>query len=211
MMTHDSPLFEPLANRLAGRIPPAAWNRLFQPRATPPVRPERKTLTLLFIDAAGPDALQALDGPLAALLPRYRGTRDRFAPAGVLVFFEHAALAVAMAMALQRTAPHIRLRMGITTASCQLAWVQLDDGQETVTLLGAEAELAERVAASASCGSILISPSTYALVRDAVHADARDCLLAEEFDPFHGPTASITPAPARGGVEASTFAGLGAF
>jgi len=211
MKPQESPLFESLASRLAGRIPEPDWNRLFQPRQSAPLRSERKTLTLLFIDAGGPDGAAALEGVLAPLLPRYRGTRDGFAPQGVLVFFEHAALAVAMAMALQRAATQVRLRMGITTASCQLAWAQLDDGQETVTLLGAEAELAERVAASATSGSILISPSTYALVRDVVHADARDCLLAEEYDPFHGPTASITPAPARGGVEASTFAGLGAF
>jgi len=210
-MTQHHPTIEPLARRLAGRIPDAAWSRLFQDLQCVPVWAERKTLTVLFVDAdAHGEALPALEEELSRLMPRYRGTRDHFSPTGVLVFFEHAALGVAMAMALQREVGHLRLRMGITTASCQVARLGVD-GAEVVTLLGAESELASHVAASATCGSILISPSTYALVRDAVHADARDCLLAEEYDPLHGPTASITPTPTRGGPEASTFAGLGTF
>lgn len=214
-MHHDSHLFEALARRMAGRTAAPSWDRVYQTLQQAPVWTERKTLTLLFVDPepsihADARTAQLFEGAVEWLAARHHGIRDRFAPRGALVFFEQAANCVSMAMALQREAAPLRLRIGITTASCQLASFCCD-GEAFVTLLGAEEELAARVASGASSGSILISPSTYALVRDAVHAGARDCLLAEEYDAVEGATASITPAPQRGGHDLSTFAGLGTF
>ena len=177
-----------------------------------PFQLQRRTLTLLFVErveSAGSN--DDLEMQLEWLAARHRGIRDRLAASGgALVFFEEAVDCVRMAMMLQRSAMPQRLRMGVTTASCQVAHFTRG-GEAFATLLGAESELAARVAAGASSGSILISPSTYALVRDAVHADSRDCLLAEELDTQHQALASITATPARGGHDASTFAGLGAF
>ncbi len=212
-MNLDGHLFETLARRVAGRLPAASWSSLFQNLEEAPVWTERKTLTLLFVEPLSshrfdPRVAQLFDGQMEWLAARYHGIRDRFTPSGALVFFEQAANCVCMAMALQREAAPLRLRLGITTTSCQLASF-CSDGEAFVTLLGAEDQLAARVAACASSGSMLISPSTYALVRDFVQADVRDCLIAEEYDPLDGATASITPTPERGGVEASTFAGLG--
>ena len=211
-MEPNDPLFDTLARRLAGRLPPADLERWTAALRDAPVWTERKTLTLLFVDtvAAGrdePQRVQHFEGELEWLAARHHGLRDRFTPSGALVFFEQATQCVGMALALQRAASFLRLRMGVTTASCRLATF-CHDGEAFVTLLGAEGDLAARVAASASAGSILISPSTYAVVRDAVHAGTRDCLLAEEYQP-DGATATIMPTPARGGIEASTFAGLG--
>lgn len=210
-MAPDSNLLEALARRVEGRIPPATWSRIFRFGEGAPVWTERKTLTLLVVEPALESDPQArrFEDELEWLAARHHGIRDRFAPGGAMVFFQRATDCVTMALALQREAMPLRLRIGITTASCQLANFCCD-GEAFVTLLGAEAELASRVAASASTGSILISPSTYALVRDAVHEEARDCLLAEEYDAAYGSTACIMPTPARGGPEASTFAGLGA-
>jgi class 3 adenylate cyclase len=176
--------------------------------AKAPVQLERRTLTLLFIEHTKPALGEALDAQLEWLAARHHGIRDRLAQAGALVFFADAVDCVRMAMALQRKVAPVRLRMGISTASCQIATFSRG-GEAHATLLGAESELAARVAATASAGSILISPSTYALVRDAVHADSRDCLLAEELDTHHQPLASITATPTRTGDDLSTFAGLG--
>lgn len=175
-----------------------------------PVQLERRTLTLLFVEHTRSEADETLEMQLEWLAARHHGIRDRLAKAGgALVFFADAVDCVRMAMALQRAAMPLRLRMGIGTASCQVASFSRG-GEAYATLLGAESELAARVAQGASSGSILISPSTYALVRDAVHADSRDCLLAEELDTHHQPLASITATPTRPGGDLSTFAGLGA-
>lgn len=181
-----------------------------------PITLERRTLTLLYVaHTPCPQEPQAardkLEMQLEWLAARYHGIRDRLSRSGgALVFFEDAADCVRMAMKLQHAATPVRLRMGISTASCQVARFSRN-GEAFATVLGAESELVARVAGDASSGSILISPSTYALVRDAVHEDSRDCLLAEELDTHHQPLASITATPTRGGYEASTFAGLGVY
>ena len=203
-MHEEEHLLEALARRAARYLPAADWAGI-------PVAMERRTLTLLYVDR--PDATPVaecatLDLQLEWLAARHHGIRDRFAPDGALVFFDDAVEAMRMALALQRHSGPVRLRMGLATASCQLAGFS-HAGEAYVTLLGAEDELAARVASAATGGSILISPSTYTLVRDAVHADSRDCLLAEELDTMQQPLASITRPPQRGGMESSTFAGLG--
>ena len=176
-----------------------------------PIALERRTLTLLFVGRpetqAGTDELEL---QLEWLAARHHGVRDRLAHSGSLVFFENAVDCVRMAMALQHGPTQLRHRMGTTTASCQVARSPRG-GEAFATLLGAESDLAARVAAGAGSGSILISPSTYTLVRDTVHAHSHDCLLAEELDTHHQPLASITATPVRGGHDASTFAGLGLF
>ncbi|TFY99179.1 hypothetical protein EZ313_21650 [Ramlibacter henchirensis] len=181
-----------------------------------PVALERRTLTLLFVEHLPVEMRtevldEELEMQLEWLAARHHGIRDRLAPSGgASLFFDDAVDCVRMAMALQHSAAPLRLRMGISTASCQIARFSRG-GEAFATLLGAEGELAARVAAGASAGSILISPSTYTLVRDAVHADSRDCLLAEELDTHHQPLASITATPTRPGGEFSTFAGLGVY
>jgi hypothetical protein len=213
-MNEDAHLLEALERRFTGSDGPVDAQRLAAAWRGTPVTLERRTLTLLLVESAPshggtPAPYSALELQLEWLAARHHGIRDRLAPAGALVFFDDAVAAVRMATALQRAAP-VRLRMGITTASCQLARFSRG-GEAFATLLGAENELAARVAASASSGSILISPSTYALVREAVHADTHEGLLAEELDTHHQPLASITASPTRGCGETSTFAGLGSF
>jgi class 3 adenylate cyclase len=215
MNNDDFHLYEALGRRVSGRLPTAAWRQLFTAQGGAGVRTERRTLTLLYVDRGEAEAAVALHGDaleseLEWLAARHHGIRDRFSPAGALVFFDDAMSCVRMAMALQRATAPLRLRIGISTASCQIATF-CSGGEAFTTLLGAEAELAAKVAGDASSGSILISPSTYALVRDAVHADSRDCLLAEEFDGSCFSAATLMPTPTRGGPEASTFAGLGTF
>ena len=210
-MDNGSNQLKALAQRVSGRIPAEALAHLVQSGADS-VTMQRKTLTLLFVDTTGiPAGLgrlrRAFEAELEWLAGHYQGIRDRFTPSGVLVFFAEANACVRMAIELQRSGAPLRLRMGVTTVSCELACFSTD-GEAFVTLLGAEGDIAAQVAAGASGGSIQISPSTYALVREAVHADSRDCLLAEEMDDT-GAMATVTPAPTRGGPDASTFAGLG--
>ena len=207
-MNHEAPPLDASGDCAAGAVPAKL--------ADSPITLERRTLTLLFVEhtPSPQDPQSSRDGlemQLEWLAARHHGIRDRLSRSeGALVFFDDAADCVRMAMALQHAAAPLRLRMGISTSSCQVA--QFSRGGEAfATLLGAESELAARVAAGASSGSILISPSTYALVRDAVHEDSRSCLLTEELDTQHQPLASITATPSRGGHEASTFAGLGVY
>jgi hypothetical protein len=53
----------------------------------------------------------------------------------------------------------------------------------------------------------MISPETYALVQDDLHANPAGCLLTEEFHDSDLAQACLTPAPLN--TAMSTFAGLG--
>lgn len=176
----------------------------------PAVQCERRHLTLLFV--AGPagwacDLPAGAEAALAEVAAALGGRRDPFVQPGALLSFADAAAGVRAALHLQRAVGE-RLRMGLVTLPCQVASI-LDGADEVVTVLGPEARLAAQVAATASSGSIVVAPSTYALARHAIQDDCHDCLLAEEFDGADIAGATITPPPARGGPELSTFAGLG--
>ena len=107
--------------------------------------------------------------------------------------------------------PQIRLRMGVHTGICDIGTFR-SDLDWYCALIGPETELAAKVAATAAMGSIAISPETYALVKDDIHADTSGCLLMEEFHDSDLAQVCLTPAPAKRTEHApSTFAGLGRF
>jgi hypothetical protein len=205
--THFDVLLDPAGARV--RAPAALAERLHAVRGQPGVWTERRTLTLLSVVAGSAEPMlpPSFEAALDTLSGRHGGCRDPFATTAALVLFADPVEAVRVALQLQRRAVDLQLRMGLATLSCDAACIQ--DGDDAfLTVLGAEATLAAQVAASGTHGSIVIAPSTYALVRTEVHEDCREGLLAEEYDGA-AVCASITPAPTRGGPDLSTFAGLG--
>ena len=121
----------------------------------------------------------------------YNGCVDHYARAAA-VFFDEPGPCVRMAMDLQRNADRLHLRIGIHTGVC-------DTGTR----------LAAQVALTAATGSIAVSPETYELVKDELQTDSAGCLLMEEFNDSDLAQVCLTPAPAQGGPDLSTFAGLG--
>jgi class 3 adenylate cyclase len=122
---------------------------------------------------------------------RYKGSVDHYAGAAE-VSFDEPGPCVRMAMDLQRNADGLHLRMGIHTGVC-------DTGTS----------LAVQVARTAATGSIAVSPETYELVKDDLHTDSAGCLVMEEFQDSDLAQVCLTPTPAQGGPDLSTFAGLG--
>jgi adenylate cyclase len=130
---------------------------------------------------------------MAAIAHRHGGTVDKFIGDAMLVFFgdpetsgtgadAKAALAMAMEMQgrleqLNREWRHrgieqpFRARMGINTGYCNVGNFGSEDRLD-YTIVGAEANLAARLQASAEPGQIVLSFETYALVRDRIRARA---------------------------------------
>ena len=204
---------EALSERLSRHLAPDAWQELFHGTGLETITFEEKTLSVLFAESGdlrgwGQAARDGFTAELEWLAARHRGCVDHFGWIGTVVFFDEPGPCVRMATDLQRSASELHLRMGIHTCTGEVASFR-SEGVGYTTLVGGEAGITAKVAASAARGSIVISPETYALVQAEVHADTQGCLLTEEFQDSDLATASLTPAPLKGGHAASTFAGLG--
>ncbi|HVZ43232.1 MAG TPA: response regulator [Ramlibacter sp.] len=208
--TREARRLEELSERMSRYLTPDAWQRLFHGADRATIRFEERTLTVLYAEttslhAQGERERDAFTAEVNWLVTRYGAQMDPFVFGGAVAFFDDARACVRMSMDLQRTATAMRLRVGVHTGVMVMATFACE-GRRCVTLLGAETNMAARVAAQAASGSIVISPQTYALVQDDLHANSTGCLLTEEFfQDSDLAQACLTPAP----LESSTFAGLG--
>lgn len=205
---------EQLSEKLSRRLSPENWQRLFHGAESGTIRFEEKQQSVLYAEAPGVDFMSERDrDSLAAelewLATRHRGHVDRFNDGAGVAFFDDPAACVRMAMDLQRGASDLRLRMGVHSGMCTIATFRSGLDWRS-TLIGKETGLAAKVAATAATGSIAVSPETYALVKEEIHADANGCLVMEEFHDTDLAQVSLTPAPVKNSEHAlSTFAGLG--
>jgi hypothetical protein len=204
---------EELSEKLSRHLSPQSWERLFHGAQLEAIRFEQKQQTLLYAESASAHGLSerncdSFAAEVEWLAVRHGGTVDRFVDGAAVVFFDEPAACVRMAMDLQRSANELRLRAGIYTAVCDIARFSTE-GQDASTLIGHEAGLAAKVAATASAGSISVSPESYVLVKDEIRTDTSGCLLMEEFHDSGLAQVSVTPAPVKGEHTLSTFAGLG--
>lgn len=174
---------------------------------------EQRAVALLCIEAGGMAGWSAADRESFAaevewLALRHHGKVDRYRAQGTVLFFDDPGCCLQMALNLQRCVPELRLRLGMHHAEVGIASFH-SNGDILWCVVGEGALEGARVAATACAGSVVISPDAYALVRGQVR-EARGCLLTEESDGGDWATASLTPAPSKDDVLASTFAGLGA-
>jgi len=203
---------EVLSERLSRHLSPDVWQRLFHGAGTETISFRQRALTVLFIESGdlGGWTRFSQEGFMAEvrrLAGQHYGSVDEFGWGGTVVFFEEPGDAVRTALDLQRSAPELKLRMGIHTCSCELGTFRIS-GESHCTLIGPETAATAHVAATAAYGSIVISPDAYALVQELVQEDVEGCLLTEEFQDSDVATASLTPTSSMGSA-ASTFAGLG--
>jgi adenylate cyclase len=204
---------EALSEKLARQVAPADWQRLFNGPDQDGIRFVEKLQTVLYADTPSASGLNererdSLAAEVEWLAMRHQGNVDHFSDAAVVIFFDEPTSCVRMAMDLQRCASHLHLRLGLYTGVCDIAMFRCA-GVQQFTMIGNEAALAEKLAATAATGSIALSPETYALVRDDIHTDAPGCLLMEEFHDSDLAGVCLTPAPVKGEHALSTFAGLG--
>jgi Adenylate cyclase, family 3 (some proteins contain HAMP domain) len=125
---------------------------------------------------------------------KFGGTIDKFIGDAVMVFFgdptsrgpkEDAIACVSMALAMQKrmqdlnqrwSAQGIRhplqIRIGINTGFCTVGNFGTENRMD-YTLLGTEVNKASRLESAAQSGEILVSRSTYELVKDTIYCESR--------------------------------------
>ncbi len=205
---------EALAEKLARRLPPDVWQRLFHGAEIEEIRFEEKRQTTLYAEPVSPSLLTPMDhdafvAEVEWLATRHSGVVDRFFDGAAVVFFDDPADCCRMALELHRAAGELRLRMGMGTGICDIG-IFRNDHMEACTLIGTETRYAARMAAKAASGSVAISPETYEAVADEVHAELRSCMVMEEFDEDDElALICVTPPPVRSEQMMSSFAGLG--
>ncbi|NML48170.1 hypothetical protein HHL11_30760 [Ramlibacter sp. G-1-2-2] len=168
-------LLEALSDKVLHQLPPAVWKGLFLGEGRASIHFERRHLTLVHADArlpadASPEAWGRFCHELQRLAARYQGRLDPYGNANVLATFEDPAAAVRMAMALQRAAEGLDLRVGVVSGPCTLAFFRCQ-GRLWCTPLGSQPERAAQVASGAVAGGIVISPETYTPGRVGRHAE----------------------------------------
>jgi adenylate cyclase len=211
--TRQARRVEALSEKLARQLLPEDWAALFAGPDADAIRFEQKVQTVLYAGAGDIASWDPIDrdrftAEIEWLATRHRGTVDRFVDHAAVVFFDDPSACVKMAMDLQRSTSDLQLQIGVHTGICDIGTFR-SRHELCCALIGPEIGLAAQVAATAATGSIAISPETYALVKDDIHSSDAGCLLTEEFHDSDLAQVCLTPTPAKGGPQLSTFAGLG--
>ena len=160
----ESLLLEALSDKVLHQLPPSVWKDLFLGDGRRGIVFEQRQLTLVHVDAelqagATGEAWQQFGLQLQRLAARHGGRLDPYVEATALITFEDPGAAVRMAMALQRAAAGLDLRIGIASGPCVLAFIRAQ-GRLWCTPLGAQPERAAKVAGTAAVGGMVISPET---------------------------------------------------
>jgi hypothetical protein len=162
----DAFLLEALSDKVLHQLPPKVWKELILGAGRASIRFEQRHLTLVHVDAQTPvgepgSATEGFYQELQRINVRHDGRLDPYVDAAALVTFEDPGAAMRMAMELQRFAGDIRLRIGIVSGPCTLAYFRAQ-GRLWCTPLGSQPARAAEVAAAAVIGGIVVSPEAYA-------------------------------------------------
>ena len=199
-----SPLLDALSQRVLRHLSATAWRKLLlrPPQETMQFAPVQGTV----LSVAAPERSAGAQRELEFLARTHGGQLDPCPQAALLVRFDDALDALAMAVELQQTPSEVRHQVGIATGECTLATLQLE-GMSLPVLVGGMVDQVETLTRQATAGSIRLAPGTYGLLEDAV-VRIGGCMVATEFDGDAPGATSLTLAP-RCNAFLSTFAGLG--
>jgi hypothetical protein len=156
---------EALSDKVLHQLPAKVWKDLILGAGRGSVRFEQRHLTLVHVDAQTPvgqpgSATEHFYQELQRINARHDGRLDPYVDAAALVTFEDPAAARRMAAELQRAAGPVRLRIGIVSGECTLAFFRAQ-GRLWCTPLGEQPARAAEVAATAAIGGIVVSPEAY--------------------------------------------------
>ena len=165
-------------------MPPKVWKDLILGAGRASIRFEQRNLTLVHVDAQTPlgqpgSATEGFYQELQRINARHDGRLDPYVDAAALVTFEDPGAALRMAMDLQRAAGDVRLRIGIVSGPCTLAFFRAH-GRLWCTPLGRQPARAAEVAATAVSGGIVVSPEAYAY--DAIVTRPAGLEFAADFE-----------------------------
>ena len=152
-------LLEALSDKVLHQLPPAVWKGLILGPGRDSIRFEQRHLSLVYADpgAGGGEAVDRFHAQLQLLNGCYLGRLDPWQHGAALASFEDPGAAVRVALELQRLAGGLPLRIGVVSGVCTLGYFRVQD-RLWCTPLGTLPERAAIMAASASPGSVLISP-----------------------------------------------------
>jgi hypothetical protein len=161
----DALLMEALSDKVLHQLPPKVWKDLMLGAGRGSIRFEQRHLTLVHVDAQTPvgqpgSATERFYQDLQRINARHDGRLDPYVDAAALVTFEDPGAAMRMAMELQRAAGDVRLRIGVISGVCTLAFFRAQ-GRLWCTPLGSQPARAAEVAATAVLGGIVVSPEAY--------------------------------------------------
>ncbi len=185
-----------LSNKLSKYLSPQVYKSIFSGEKEVKIESYRRKLTVFFSDivnftpiAETMDHLSLtrwLNGYLdemTSIAMEYQGTLDKYIGDAIMVFFgdplssgeqADALACVRMALAMQAKARmlDIGVRIGISSGECTVGNFGSMDRME-YTIIGKEVNLASRLESNSRVGNILISDSTYALVKDKIACQKR--------------------------------------
>ena len=196
---------EALAAKLSKYLSPQIYNSIFTGEKDVKIETYRKILTVLFSDIAGfttttehmkedelSQWLNTYLNDMANITLRYNGTLDKFIGDGVMIFFgdpetngekEDALRCVSMAIEMRERAKHLGMdiRIGINTGVCTVGNFGSEDRMD-YTIIGGNVNLASRLESNSEPGKILISQSTYELVKDSIRCESRGNVRVKGID-----------------------------
>lgn len=161
----DALLLEALSDKVLHQLPPKVWKELILGAGRDSIRFERRHLTLVHAEAEAPAGAPGSTNErfyrdLQRINGRHNGRLDPYIDAAALATFEDPGAAMRMAMELQRCAGEVRLRVGVVSGPCTLAYFRAH-GRLWCTPLGSQPARAAEVARTAGVGGIVISPEAY--------------------------------------------------
>jgi len=185
-----------LTEKLAKYLSPQVYASIFRGEKAVRIESHQKVLTVCFADIVNftpkaeilpPDRLTAwlnhYLNEMAQIVMRYGGTLDKYIGDAVMVFFgdptsmgarQDAIQCVRMALDMLKHAETlgIDIRVGISTVECTVGNFGSNHRMD-YTIIGREVNVASRLEGVAGTGRILISESTYQMVKDEILCEPR--------------------------------------
>ncbi len=196
---------EVLASKLAKYLSPQIYESIFFGEKDAKIETYRKTLTIFFSDIVGftnktentpvdelTEWLNDYLDRMAEIAIRYNGTIDKFIGDSVMAFFGDpqskgeqldAVQCVFMALAMQDQAQQMgmSIRIGIHTGDCIVGNFGSEQHME-YTIIGGAVNLAARLETNSKPGAILISDTTYELIKGIIHCEKRGVIRVKGID-----------------------------
>jgi adenylate cyclase len=196
---------ERLADKLSKYLSADVYQSIFTGNKDVKLETERKSLTVFFSDIvqftetsekmSHTELTAWLNGYLnrmAEIAAKYEGTLDKFIGDAIMIFFgdpkssgveEDARRCVRMATEMQTAAREMKvdLRMGIHSGNSMVGNFGSENRMD-YTIIGKTVNLASRLETNAEINQILISDSTYELIKDEIACEQRGNIRVKGID-----------------------------
>ncbi len=197
---------EALATKLSKYLSPQVYRSIFAGEKDVRIESYKKPLTILFSDIVGFTGIaESMEREQLAIwlnnyfnemsniaINRYSGTLDKYIGDSLMVFFGDPqslgkkqdaiqCMKMAIEMVNKCATMDIAVRVGVHTGDCTVGNFGSDDRLE-YTIVGGSVNLASRLETNSEAGRILISDSTYELIKDEIPCVPRGKIRVKGID-----------------------------